>query len=350
MILIRPSILISGIFVVFVLFSAFGCGEKSTPSPIAPPPVAPGISAGETVELEPMFPAAPTAGTESQPTPASEPQPTDAPSTEPASEPQPAEATSTEPVTLRQVQPQAPYAALFAAEDVRYPQAADLEPQVEAYLKKLENALSDLDGTVDYNADAEALRRDANTLSLIALALGMTDEDNKYKNAAPGIIQACLKLRAAKKYDEAVQCFDDLKKSLSSSSDAKLQWTKIAELPPIMKAVPLINSLVKRSLRTEAALKKDGAKRVAQGTAVLAVIAQGSLPNVEETIKPQAAKEWKEQCLSFRDIALELNERTNAFSAGKASYEEVEASFEKLTAACDACHVNFYSGTVPKID
>ncbi len=336
MILIRPSILISGVFVVFVLLSALGCGEKSTPSRNAPPPVAPGISAGETVELEPMFPAAPAAGTESQPAPASEP-----PS---------AETPSAEPVSLQQVQPQAPYTTLFAAEDVRYPQATDLEPQLEAYLKKLENALSDLDGTVDYDADAESLRRDANTLSLIVLALGMTDEDNKYKKAAPGIIQACLKLRAAKKYDEAVQCFDNLKKSFSSSSDAKLQWARIAELPPIMKAVPLINSLVKRSLRTEAALKKDGAKRVAQGTAVLAVIAQGSLPNVEETIKPQAAKEWKEQCLSFRDIALELNERTHAFSAGQASYEEVEASFEKLTAACDACHVHFYSGTVPKVD
>ncbi|MGL6194449.1 MAG: hypothetical protein ACRC2T_06455 [Thermoguttaceae bacterium] len=237
----------------------------------------------------------------------------------------------------------------FAADksaNVKLPPVADLEGQVDALLKKISSTIEDLDGSVKFADDADALYRDANALALVALALGLSEENNKYKKAAPAIIDATMKLEKATSLDEATKLFAELKKSTSINAESdKLEWKKVASLKPIMKAVPNINTVVKRNLRNESALKK-GVQRVIEGSATLAAISQGCIPNADDTIKPEAKQEWTDECIKFRDISLELNKKAHDFADGKASHEDIEAVFDKLTESCNSCHTHFFSGTI----
>jgi len=242
-----------------------------------------------------------------------------------------------------------PKFAADASNSVQLPKVSDLVPQVEAYVTRLEKSLDDLDGTPRFVEDAEVLYRDANTLALIALALGLSKEDNPYKKAAPAIIQATAKMETVKNFDEAAKVIAEIRLSLKAEGDpATLSWDKkVVTLRPIMKAVPNINTLVKRNLRTEAALKR-GTRIVAEGSAVMAVIGQGSIPNVAETIKPGADKEWTAHSLEFRDVSLALNKAASEYEAGRDTFDAVQNAYEALSDSCDSCHKLFYHGEVPK--
>ena len=247
--------------------------------------------------------------------------------------------------TVRLMKPEIKIAQEAGA--VKLPKADDLAPQIAVYVEKLEKTLDDLDGSVRFAEDADVLYRDANTLALIALALGLSKEDNPYKKAAPAIIEAAMKMETVKNLDEATKAVAEVKKSLKANGNpADLSWEqKVASLKPIMKAVPNINTLVKRNIRTEAAMKK-GPRKVVEGAAIMAVIGQGSIPNAAETIKPNAAKEWKQHCIEFRDAAWDLNRLASEYEAGKTDFDNVQIAFEALTDTCDSCHKLFYHGDV----
>ena len=247
-----------------------------------------------------------------------------------------------------QTQPN-PKLAAEASNSLPLPKVGDLVPQVEAYIKKLENTLDDLDGSPRFAQDADVLYRDANALALIVLALGLSKEDNPYKKAAPAIIAAAVKLETVKSFDEAAKAIAELKQSLKAEGDpAALSWDKkVASLKPLMKAVPNINTLVKRNLRTEAALRR-GNRIVVEGAAAMAVIGQGSIPNIAETIKPDAVKEWTAYCIEFRDVSLALNQAASDYEAGRGTFGAVQDAYEALSDSCDSCHTLFYHGEVPK--
>ena len=246
------------------------------------------------------------------------------------------------------VQPNPKFAA-DASPLVQLPKVSDLVPQVEVYVTRLEKSLDDLDGSPRFVEDADVLYRDANTLALIALSLGLSKEDNPYKKAAPAMIQAAMKMETVKNFDEAAKVIAEIKRSLKAEADPTiLSWDKkIVSLRPIMKAVPNINTLVKRNLRTEAALKK-GTRIVVEGSAVMAAIGQGSIPNSVETIKPGAVKEWTAHCFEFRDAALALNRAASDYEAGKGKFDAIQNAYEALSDSCDSCHKLFYNGEVPK--
>lgn len=301
---------------VILLFS-IGCFSKPSEEPpyqpnseiSAPPSVS---FDGETV-IEPMFPAEPEIASEDQ-------------------------------TSALQTQPNPKFADDAS---VQLPKAADLVPQIDAYVTKIEKTLDDLDGSPRFVADADALHRDANALALIALSLGLSKEDNPYKKAAPAIVEAAMKLEIVKNYDDAVKAVAQLKRSLKADADpTKLNWNdKVASLSPIMKAVPNINTFVKRNLRTEAALKR-GTRNVIEGTAVMAVIGQGSIPNADETIKPKAVKEWTDHCIEFRDAALVLYRAASDYEAEKGKFDAVQDAYEALSDSCDSCHKLFYNGEI----
>ncbi len=300
----------------FILSTA-GC-QKPDPAPTTPapaPPAPPSVSFDGDEQIEPMFPAEETT-------------------------PAPGDAT-----TLLQSQP---FPKFAQDASVELPKVDDLVPQVAVYVGKLDKTLEDLDGSVRFVDDADVLFRDANTLAMIALALGLSKEDNPYKKAAPAIIEAAQKVEAVKNLDEATQAVAEVKRALKTDAGAGgLSWNKkIATLKPIMKAVPNINTQVKRNLRTEAALKK-GNQKVVEGAAVLAVIGQGSIPNAVDTIKPEAVNDWKAQCLELREAALELNRAASGYEAGKVKFEEIQTAFERLSDSCDSCHKIFYNGELP---
>ena len=302
-----------------ILFVCLGCSPKPGKEPLQQPETSkttppPSVSIDEEMVIEPMFPA---------------------------EEPEDSSA-------AMQTQLNPKFAA-DASNPILLPKVSDLVPQIKVYVERLEKSLDDLDGTPRFVEDAEVLYRDANTLALIALALGLSKEDNPYKKAAPAIIQAAMKVETVKNFDEAARVIAEIKQSLKADGDpTTLSWDKkIVTLRPIMKAVPNINTLVKRNLRTEAALKR-GTRVVAEGSAVMAVIGQGSIPNVTETIKPGAVKEWTAHSLEFRDAALALNRAALEYEAEKGTFGAVQDAYEVLSDSCDSCHKLFYHGEVPK--
>jgi len=210
--------------------------------------------------------------------------------------------------------------------------AADLVTQLDGYIEDLEESVED---EAEYNDSKDKLVKDASTLALIAVALGLHDEENKYRRAAPGLLEAAKKVAAAETYAQAKAAVAALKAALASQGDpSTLSWAnKNASMPALMKAVPLVNTRIKRYMRRFSRY----ANRVASYSAVLAVIGQGSMPNASDTEKPNEVDKWYAFCAEMRDAAAALN---------VACHAEDEAAAEKAMAAlqksCDACHEVFH--------
>ncbi|MDR3181453.1 MAG: hypothetical protein LBT89_00795, partial [Planctomycetaceae bacterium] len=236
----------------------------------------------------------------------------------------------------------------FAADAVPLPPVADLTAQIGEYAEKIGKNLEELDGSTKYKDDAEQIVRDANGLILVTKAAGLAADDSKYKKSAPQIIAAAKKLEAADNLDAGQKAFAALKDALAGKGDAgtdTLSWdTKTAALKPVMKAVPNLNSAIKRTSDKETKLKKTLEKKPAQlfgGLAALAAIAQGSIANVKDTAKPDAEAEWKKECEQLRDTALKANVAAHAFAEGKADYAAFSKAMESVNNSCHDCHKIF---------
>jgi len=210
--------------------------------------------------------------------------------------------------------------------------AADLAGQVPEYLNDLAKAVKD---EAEYKDGKEKLVKDANTLIVIALALGMHDEENAYKKAAPAMIREAQKLAAAEDYAAAKAGVDAVTKAAASADGGPLAWEKVASLRALMEAVPTINTAMKRY--TRGSRLKRMAKKSTGGAAVLAAIAQGSLPHVADTRQPGEAARWYAECIEMRTAAAEVG------AAVRAGDEAATAkAMERLNKSCDTCHEVFH--------
>ena len=246
----------------------------------------------------------------------------------------------------------------YAAETVPLPPLDDLTVQIDEYIAKIERDLDDLDGSPKYAEDSANIVRDATAIKLIALALGLADSDSKYKKSASQIISAAQTLAAAKNLDEGKKGYETLKTSLTGTGDGKpLAWSdRIAGIAPAMKALPNLSAAVKRVSDTERKLNSTLGKNpqlVHGRLAALAVIAQGCIPNVAETTKPDAEAEWKKYCEEFRDAALKTNTAAHQYAKDNAdgkepNYAAFSTSFKAMTESCDSCHKIFYPSAVGK--
>ncbi|MDR1493983.1 MAG: hypothetical protein LBT05_14875 [Planctomycetaceae bacterium] len=234
----------------------------------------------------------------------------------------------------------------FAADAVALPPAADLEFQVDYYVKELAKDLEDLSSSKDFAADSSVLSREGNALILVSLAIGLSEEESKYKAAAPSIVKAAKDVAAAKDLAGAKAAVEALNKSLTAKSDEKLEWKKVAAMSPTMKlAVPRINTSMTRYVRIERALK-TGINNVKGGTAALAALSQGLGPNFDETQKPDQKDKWLELLYDFRDAALKANAAAHGFEKGDVKFADFKKSISEMKESCEKCHAVFAEGTV----
>ena len=247
---------------------------------------------------------------------------------------------------------------------VPLPPVADLTAQIEDYVNRIETSLDRLDGSPKYAEDSADIVRDASALAAVALAVGLAEEDSKYKQSASHIIKAARSLAVAENIEDGNNAFAALKSSLTDLSEGTpLAWTdKIAGLSPLMKALPNLSSAVKRVTDTERKLTtiaaganartQEARQRVFAQLAALAVVSQGSIPNVVQTTKPDAVAEWTKYCEEFRDAALKANAAAHQFAQnlaeGTADYSIFEAAFKAMEISCDDCHRTFYPDAVGK--
>jgi len=323
---LRASLLVVGLLAVGGMVLS-GCAPApqeptSTGSPTGPP-----VSSAAPTAEEPVAEEAAEMGAEAAPEAESKP---DAPAE--AAEKQPSE----------EAKPAPAAADLDLAPPVsKFAPAEDLVAQVPEYLEDLEEAV---ETEQEYNDSVEKIAKQANTFILIALALGMHDSDNEFKVAAGPMIGAAQELAAAEDYDSAKAGVAKLQKAATVTGDdpAELKWGHLASLPELMKAVPLINTKMKRPLRSESRLER-GADDMAGHAAVLAVIAQGSLDSCGDTEKPNEVGKWQALCVEMRDKAAAVNTAVRKFSvaATPEAFEATKAAVEALNVSCEACHEVF---------
>ncbi len=212
-----------------------------------------------------------------------------------------------------------------------YAPAADLVDQANDYIKSLEKTVACEE---DYKDGQDKVAKDANTLIVIALALGLHDEKNEYQESAGSLMKAAHDVAASTDYASAKKAVDELKAAAKKKSDVELKWEKVASLPDLMKQVPLINTKLKMKIKGKNFKKK--AKDTQGYTAVLAVIAQGTMADTSVTKDEAQVKQWQEFSAAARDLAGEVNAAIH-----KGDEEAAAAAMEKLNISCEDCHAVF---------
>lgn len=212
--------------------------------------------------------------------------------------------------------------------------AENLVAQADAYIKSLVNCTADAD---EYKDSTSRIAYEANTLIVIALALGLHDQDNKYKASAGEVIKAAQAVAAAKDFASAQKAVETLTslKLEQGGGNAGLRWQKIAAQPELMKQVPIINVKLGQCLKPDKFQKK--AKTSAGYTAVLAVIGHASIYDATAAGNDAGKQKlWVDFSAAMRDAAGELNAAIR-----KSDLPSAVAAEKKLTKSCDDCHAVF---------
>ena len=230
--------------------------------------------------------------------------------------------------------PPAPKPSTFAP-------AADLVKAVDDYIGRIGEALESQDDFAEFQS---RVVKDAETVAVLALVLGLHDEKNQYQAAASAIIKAArdLSAAAAKDYASAKTAFAALESAKASSGDpSSLKWEKVASLKELMQQVPLVNSRLKRNMRRF----ERQADAIAVDAAVIAAISQASVTNLDETSKPNEAEKWFTYCADSRDAAAAINKAAKAKNQADA-----EKALAAMTKSCDDCHAVFHPEAIGKTD
>ncbi len=211
--------------------------------------------------------------------------------------------------------------------------AKDLEQQADKYLKAMKDTVA---SEQDYKDAEGKIGRDSNTLVVIVLALGLHDEDNKYKAAAPAIMKAAQDVAATKDYagaKKAVEALDEVV-AKNAKADGELKWAPVAALPELMKQVPMINTKLKLTMKGKNFTKK--AKDSQGHTAVIATIAQATIADTSMTKNAEQVKQWQKFSNAARDDAAAVNAAIH-----KADQKAADAAMTKLNQSCEDCHAVF---------
>lgn len=233
-------------------------------------------------------------------------------------------------------------AALIAADPPPAPKVSEFAPaedllhQVNHYLKRTGESLAKQE---DYPAANQArVKKDANTLAVLGLALALHDSDHKLKGSAGALIQHAGELAAASEdYEKAKAAYDKLQAAAAGESSdiaAPKAWQKVAAQGQLMKQVQLLYNGLRRG--TDARRFKKQADDNAGMAALLAVIAQSAMVDTHEVKDSSQLGEWYKLAAEMRDSAAELN---SAIHAG--NQESAVVALKRMNVNCEACHKQF---------
>lgn len=211
--------------------------------------------------------------------------------------------------------------------------AKDLEELVPDYVKDLEEAVESEEA---YKEEAEQMAKEANALCVLALTLGLHDEDNKFQKAAPALLKAAQQAAAAKDYASAKAGVEAVKAALATNGDpAALKWEPVASLPELMKYIPQLDTRVKRYVNPRRFAKY--ASRANPYSAMIAAIAQGTVADTSEAKNDEQVQQWYGFMTHMRDAAAAVNAACH-----KADEAAALAAMSNLGQSCDDCHAVFH--------
>jgi hypothetical protein len=215
----------------------------------------------------------------------------------------------------------------------QYAPAADLLAQVDYYLEKLQSDLADENRySTEYQ---DRVAKDANTLAVLALVLGMHDEPNRLKQAAPRLIAASQALaEAAGSHSAARQALAEVQQALHSTSEESLEWEPVGDLAQLMKQVPIVNNNLRRSVTS----RRFGREidKVTGFAATLAAIAQATRNDTDYCSSDDDERQWAAISDAMRDAAGEV-----LAAARNNDQSTANKALEKIVHTCDACHAEF---------
>ncbi len=227
----------------------------------------------------------------------------------------------------------------FASDDAPAPKistfasADDLTAEVKILVADLEKAVVDEE---EYKSQVEGrFIRDGNTITLIAIALGLHDQDSPIKPYAKAIAAAARKLAQTKDFATTKQAIEDLKTAIDGqgTGTGELKWGKVSKLPGLMKdEVPNINNKLKNSLRRF----KKRSSEVAANAATMALIAENANLYVADTKKPGEGQKWTEFDGQMRAAAVDLAAKAHAVDEAGA-----KTAMDNLEKSCHDCHAVF---------
>lgn len=240
-----------------------------------------------------------------------------------------------EPVAEPAPEPKEPVAEPVAAPKISsFAPAEDLVNQVDYFVQRLDRAV---EVEEDYLDSAGKIAKDSNTLIVVALALGLHDQENKYKSRAGALMQASAGVAAATEYAAAKKAVAAVKAAAAGQGppNANLKWEKVASLKQLMEQVPLIESRLKRGLKPSRFEKQ--AEKSAGYSAVIAVIGHGAMADTSAAKNGQEIAKWKGFCVQMRDAAAAVNAAVHA-----KDLEATTAAMTNLSKSCDDCHAVFH--------
>ena len=210
--------------------------------------------------------------------------------------------------------------------------AADLTAEMKSLVADLEKAVVDEE---EFKDQVEGrFVRDGNTITLIAIALGLHDQDSPLKPHAKAIAAAARKLALVKANDFAgtKQAVADLTAAFDGhggGGDA-LKWGKVSKLSSLMKdEVPHINTKLQTGLRHFATRPGE----VASNAAAMALIADNAVLYVADTKQPNEGAKWTAFAAQMRSLASDVAAKAHAGDEAGA-----KAAAEKLNDSCTDCH------------
>ncbi len=210
--------------------------------------------------------------------------------------------------------------------------------QLTAFVDGMEKYVADAAEFADNKARID---RDANTIIALALVLGLHDQPNEYKSAAPAIIKAAQATAESASFASAKTNIAALKAALKSTEGGLLNWdAKVASMKQLMVQVPLLDGKIKTGMRRLSATTKDA---LAANATTIAVLCQASIPYVADTEAPAEEDKWVEACVAGRDAAASL---ATALDAADKTASQV--AYDAMTKTCDKCHETFHKAGLAK--
>lgn len=218
-----------------------------------------------------------------------------------------------------------------------YVPAADLAEALHAQATRLEQLLEKQD---EFDlARMSRIAKEANIAAVVALALGMSDEEHPAKKSAAAALAAAQTLAKVEEYGAAKQALENLKKAADgelspTTAVRQLRWEPVAPLGLLMKQVPIVHNNLKRAVQGDRL--KSQAKASSAAAAAIAAIAMESATDLDAVKKGTDEAKWREFCAEMRDAAGNVD---RAIHAGDS--DRTEQAMKQLNDSCEHCHRTF---------
>lgn len=225
------------------------------------------------------------------------------------------------------VRAEAPAVSTFAAMDLLVAEVADL---VEKTKKSVATEKA-------YDAATAQVEKDAATLAALAVAVGLHDENNQLKSAAPALLHAARKLAECDNQADAKAAFAAVEAAIKSGTGKRDEpsWDEsAAAIESLMKQVTFLNTQLRRGVRSGKLRRPESV--VAQAT-VLAVLGQAVICEGEDWAEDdEQLAAWKEMAAELRAAAVAMRDAAAAEDGAAA-----EAGKERIEQSCKTCHEAF---------